>query len=212
LARLSVGERDARLLILRDQLFGPELACVTACPRCADRLELTFRVTDVLIPTAVEPPPLTLTLPGYELTFRLPDSTDLDALWVARESTGSADVTGSTDVAAVLLHRCIVDARREGVPCSPSQLPERVVHAIARRMAEADPQAEVELTASCLACDHSWLAPFDIAAFLWQEVDAWARRLLDDIHRLARAYGWREADVLALGPRRRQFYLDRAGG
>ena len=34
-------------------------------------------------------------------------------------------------------------------------------------------------------------------------------RLIDDIHALARAYHWTEAEVLAVPPRRRRQYLDR---
>jgi hypothetical protein len=49
---------------------------------------------------------------------------------------------------------------------------------------------------------------FDIAAYLWQEVDARARRALRDTHTLARAYGWREADILAMSDFRRQQYLE----
>ena len=35
-----------------------------------------------------------------------------------------------------------------------------------------------------------------------------AKRLLMDVHLLARAYGWSEAEVLALSPARRRFYLE----
>ena len=38
-----------------------------------------------------------------------------------------------------------------------------------------------------------------------------ALRLLGHVHALARAYGWREADILAMSPARRQVYLDLAG-
>ncbi|HEX2516118.1 MAG TPA: phage baseplate protein, partial [Chloroflexota bacterium] len=38
-----------------------------------------------------------------------------------------------------------------------------------------------------------------------------ARRLLREVHTLARAYGWREAEILALPGRRRQTYLDLVG-
>ena len=79
-------------------------------------------------------------------------------------------------------------------------------------MAAADPQADVELALSCPACGHAWPAAFDIASFLWTEVDAWARVLLHEIHALASAYGWREADILALSPRRRRAYLELIGG
>jgi len=34
---------------------------------------------------------------------------------------------------------------------------------------------------------------------------------LSDVHTLARAYGWRERDILTLSPTRRQFYLNMVG-
>ena len=46
--------------------------------------------------------------------------------------------------------------------------------------------------------------------FLWNDVDRWARALFGTVDTLARAYGWREADVLALSPRRRRVYLNLA--
>jgi hypothetical protein len=75
-------------------------------------------------------------------------------------------------------------------------------------MEASDPVARIELALTCPSCDQVWSSLFDIASFLWTEVDAWARRTLRDVHTLARAYGWRESEVLALGPRRRQAYLE----
>jgi hypothetical protein len=49
---------------------------------------------------------------------------------------------------------------------------------------------------------------FDIGAFLWEEIAAQARRLLREVHTLARAYGWREADILVMSAARRQAYLE----
>src|SRR4030067_663874 len=39
LARLPVGQRDARLLALHERTFGPRLASYAECPRCGERLE-----------------------------------------------------------------------------------------------------------------------------------------------------------------------------
>ncbi len=58
-----------------------------------------------------------------------------------------------------------------------------------------------------------WLAGGvrDIASFLWKALHAWAKLMLGDVHELARAYGWTEADILALpSPTRRQIYLELA--
>jgi hypothetical protein len=191
LARESVGRRDARLLTLREWTFGPRLVSLASCPLCAERLETAFDVAEIRVESHEEGP-LKLRLSGGELTFRLPNSTDLLAL----TSAGSVDGARRR-----LLDRCLFDAEAD-------DLSEEDLLAVARRMAEADPQGDIELSLSCPACGHSWLASFDIATFFWTEVDAWARVLLHEIHLLASAYGWREADILALSPWRRRSYLE----
>src|SRR5438309_1235377 len=63
-----------------------------------------------------------------------------------------------------------------------------------------------------LACAHVWQAPIAPARFFLSEVDAWARRTLHEVHQLAWSYGWSEAQIVALSPRRRQYYLELSGG
>ena len=63
----------------------------------------------------------------------------------------------------------------------------------------------------CPACRHRWQAVFDILTFFWTEIRREARRLLEHVHVLARAYGWREGEILALSERRRQAYLEMVG-
>ncbi|MGH8523199.1 MAG: phage baseplate protein, partial [Gammaproteobacteria bacterium] len=74
----------------------------------------------------------------------------------------------------------------------------------------ADPQSNLQISLTCPACGHCWEALFDIVFFLWAEINHWAERTLRAVHLLARAYGWREADVLAMSPTRRQMYLGMA--
>jgi hypothetical protein len=56
------------------------------------------------------------------------------------------------------------------------------------------------------------MAVCDIAAYLWQELHNWAVRVLDEVNILARAYAWREDDILALSPWRRRYYIQRVIG
>lgn len=194
LARESVGRRDARLLTLREWTFGPRLVSLASCPICAERLETAFDVPDIRVASREDDPPetLSLTFDGSELTFRLPNSLDLAVLSAAGSVEGAR---------RRLLERCLLVG-------AVNDLPEEALEAVARRMGEADPQGDVELSLTCPACGHSWLASFDIASFFWTEIDAWARGLLHEIHLLASAYGWREADILALSPWRRRSYLE----
>jgi hypothetical protein len=75
------------------------------------------------------------------------------------------------------------------------------------QLAEADAMTDVQILLECPQCEHSWTEQFDIAAYLWREVDDRARRLLQDVHVLALHYGWCESEILALSDLRRQFYL-----
>src|SRR5206468_12268295 len=43
LAALPVGERDARLLALREWAFGVEMRGLSNCPACAETVEVTLR-------------------------------------------------------------------------------------------------------------------------------------------------------------------------
>jgi hypothetical protein len=201
IAALPIGRRDARLLELRERLFGPTLTMVASCPGCGERLQSVFAVSD-LLSNAESAAPHVLEFDGYRVTFRLPASTDLLALSSAMES-GQACQT--------LLNRCLLDARVAGGEAAhPDSLPEHVVAAVSTQMSAADPQADVELNLSCPSCNRAWSTTFDIASFLWKEINAWAKSMLRGVHGLARAYGWREADVLSLSPTRRQIYLELA--
>lgn len=73
---------------------------------------------------------------------------------------------------------------------------------------DADPGAELTLEIACPECGAATPAELDIAAYLWTELDAWARDLLLDVHLLASAYGWSEPEILALSPLRRRYYLE----
>jgi hypothetical protein len=84
---------------------------------------------------------------------------------------------------------------------------EEQLNAVGERMAQADPLAEILLHFDCPACSHAFDLGLDLAAFLWSELEGRAKRLLRDVHTLASAYGWSEAEVLSLSPARREFYL-----
>ncbi len=51
----------------------------------------------------------------------------------------------------------------------------------------------------------------DVGALLWERVAQAAPVLLGEVAALARAFGWTEPDVLALGETRRHAYLALAG-
>jgi hypothetical protein len=203
IARLPIGQRDDRLLTLREWTFGPGLTGLMACPQCGERVETSFRTMDIRATPPEAHAAMTLTEAEHEVHFRLPDSFDLLAI------PAGLDVDGAR---RVLLERCVVAAHCRGESVAASELPASLAAAVAARLAESDPQADVQLELCCPACNCAWQASFDIVSFFWTEIDAWAQRTLNEVHALARAYGWREADILALSHQRRRIYLDMVSG
>ena len=193
LADLPLGQRNAALLRLRHCTFGPEIRGYIDCPGCGERMELALQVDMFLPPDTEVHTGRELETDGFR--FRLPTSRDLSAL---------IDHAHAESAAAHLLERCCV-ARPDGA-AAPS--PHGLLEKIEAGLEALDPSADIELSLVCQSCEHAWAAPLDIAAVLWDEVDARARALLAGVHTLARAYGWSERDVLALGEQRRSAYLD----
>ena len=71
-----------------------------------------------------------------------------------------------------------------------------------------DSFVELQLELRCPDCGHQWSAILDISTFFWEEINNQAKHLVETIHTLARAYGWRETDILSMSPWRRQLYLE----
>jgi hypothetical protein len=202
LARFSAGQRDGHILRLREGIFGAELVSITACRACGEQLEASVKTDEVLLerePSTEPPEPATLAVAEYEVRYRLPDSLDL------------AGIAGQPDVASArkeLLRRCILSARNQDGEIPLDALPETVLTAMTEQMARADPQANVQLALTCPACGRHWEETLDVVNFFWSELNAWAERLLLEVHTLASAYGWRETEIVAMSPVRRRIYLE----
>jgi hypothetical protein len=203
MARLSAGQRDTRLISLRERAFGSHLSAVATCPRCGERLELNFRTSDMRVQAETESAEtLPVEVTGYNVRCRAPNSLDLIAIATERDRA---------EARRQLLERCLSQITREGEPIALEQLPDQVIEAVVERIAQADPQADVQIALTCTQCEHQWQAAFDIGPFFWSEIHVWAQRTLHEVHALASAYGWREMDILMMSPWRRQFYLNCIG-
>jgi hypothetical protein len=201
LARLALGERDRQLLAVYARIFGRQLTGQAQCPACRSAAEFVLDTNELWTPAgpADSDGLITLSDGGYSLAFRLPDSFDLAA--VARLSSVAM-------ARQALIERCTVSAEYDGVAMDAAALPEHLFALMTAEMARRDPQADVELALACPGCGQQWSVIFDVEIFLWTKIDALARRLLREVNVLARAYGWREADILDMSAARRQAYLE----
>jgi hypothetical protein len=211
LGALPLGERDRQLLALREETLGSRMEGAAGCPACGEMLDVAL---DTRALRSICLSPSSPGEGGWEgageegrggegssLAFRLRSVNSLDLL-------AAASCSDVEEARRLLAERCVLEARRHGEPISTGGLSEEDLQALSAALAEADPGAELLLELSCPVCRHGWWEMLDVATFFWTELDVQARRLLREVHVLARAYGWREADVLALSPRRRRFYLE----
>jgi hypothetical protein len=196
IADWPLGRRNHALAELHCATFGRWLRGWTACERCEAKLECEVD-GHALIASGAEPRTESIAIAGSE--FRLPTSRDLAAI---------AGKSSPADAVLSLLDRCRVSGFAEGTELKLCAWSEAEIETIGDRMAEADPLAEILLHFDCPVCACDFDKSLDLAAFLWAEMEARARRLMLDVHELAMAYGWSEAETLALSPARRNFYLD----
>jgi len=200
LAALPLGQRDQHLIALRRLTFGDCLPGRTRCPHCNEAVEFELSCGTLLGASPNATLEQTLRVDGYELCLKPLNSYDLAA---------AAQAPDLNEAHRILLTRCVVEAWLDSLVIPVEDLPIEIAVPIAQTLADNDPQAELLVDLTCPACDHRWQSVLDIVHVLWNELAARAQRLLTEVHVLARAYGWPEADILALSPIRRAAYLER---
>jgi hypothetical protein len=202
LTHLPVGRRDSLIIRLRERMLGDVIPVTVQCPACQERLEFDTSASELLscCPAEDAGTMVELELGEYRARARPLDSADLTTL---------RDGLSRADARAHLIGRAVEGAWHEGAPVAAAALPEAMIAALAAKLVEVDPVADLSFGLSCPACSHGWSASFDITNYFWRELSAMARTMLEDVHLLATAYGWREDDVLAMSAARRAFYLSR---
>ncbi|MGY6275043.1 T4 family baseplate hub assembly chaperone [Methylomonas sp. MgM2] len=200
---LTIGQRDSKLLDLREALFGRKVPCKITCPACNEWLELDLDIGDLRVSKDLDTVSDIHLLDSYEFTleYRVPNIGDL----------AFASVLDATLAKNSLLERCVISAKKGNDPIAYRELPEETRSTLANALLEADPQSHLELDLTCPACEKNWASVFDITSFLWGEIHNWALRTLREVYLLASAFGWREVDILAMSPMRRQLYLEYIG-
>jgi hypothetical protein len=124
LAALPVGRRDARLMRIREETFGPILDGVCSCPGCSERVEFRLELPQLRasFPLASDVAEGELRLAEWTLRYRLPSSADLALASVGRSLEEARRSLGE---------RCIVEARRDGSAVALGELPARALSLIA---------------------------------------------------------------------------------
>jgi hypothetical protein len=197
LIRLPMGVRDRLLLEVRRSLFGSRLDLVVHCRACRLALEFKMTIEELLTAPAPSLEEHELEHEAYCIRFRLPNSADLAAV---------VGLTRVEDARLRLLSGCVSVARHAGREVDFDALPAHIVNALAVRIGELDPLADISFKLQCEACHREIEASFDILHFAWTELKAHAERVQREIHLLAKTYGWSEQRILEMSAARRHRY------
>ena len=194
-----VGERDARVLALRRQTIGDRIEAYAECPACRNGLEFELSC-DALLSSAPTSEAIWTTVEqdGCSLQLRRPTSRDLALAITA---------TDPEQARQIILSRCV---RGETEDNAAAMWTGADGVALAGRLGELDPLAEVLIDLRCELCGQQWQALFDIVTFFWNELHTRSRRLVQEVDLLARTYGWTEKEVLGLSQQRRGLYVEMA--
>jgi hypothetical protein len=205
-AARATGWRDRQLLAVHRALYGPVLSGLVACAGCGaavavaldlDALDAVMRPADAA-DAGEQSAWFAFTHGAFACRCRVPNSADHVA------------VLAQPDPAAArraLIARCIADPCRDAQPIGRDDLADDEIAAAGAALDARDPGAVVTVDHTCPACGRADTCLLDPPSFVWRKLQNDAQRLLYEVHVLAGAYGWREADVLALPPRRRRRYL-----
>ena len=193
-----VGQRDARVLALRRQTIGDRIEAYAECPACRNGLEFELSC-DALLSSGASFAETwtTVALGGCSWELRRPTSRDLALAITA---------TDPEQARQIILSRCVRrEAKDEAKMWTGGD-----EAALAGRLSELDPLAEVLIDLRCELCGQQWQALFDIVTFFWNELHTRSRRLVQEVDLLARTYGWTEKEVLGLSHQRRGLYVEMA--
>ncbi|HJZ74521.1 MAG TPA: hypothetical protein VKE51_22445 [Vicinamibacterales bacterium] len=188
-----VGARTAtllRLVALTERRTGVSLTGRCAAAGCDAPFEFTLPLLALAAREVdVEPVPVRVDA-DRTLSLRRPTGDDLRR-WRDAQPASRAEAVG------VMLDSLVIagDIRPED---------EAVVSA---SISEIDPLVNFAVSCPCPACGASNDVAIDLEALALDRLAGRQRALVRDVHRFASAYGWTEADVLAIPASRRAEYL-----
>jgi hypothetical protein len=200
LATWTVGQRDRRLIEIRQATFGDHIAGYAECPSCRSGVEFELSCRRLIEQDGeTESVSQRILHDGRQWELRAPNSRDLSR---------AASASDPARARLSLWTSCVRSIDETGT--SDDNPTDSYDSVLLNKLAALDPLAEILIGLTCSSCGHIWQSLFDIVTFLWREIRTSSRRLLQDIDALARTYGWTEGEVLGLSDQRRRLYVQMA--
>lgn len=194
-----VGARIASLLRIAAatdgvNAFPVQLQCVVG--ECRSAFEIMLPLDEVIGHGGdAVAERITVTLPdGERATVRPPTGND-QREW-RRHRYASRD-----EAAVAIASRLVIEPHM-------SPIDSTAMGTIAAALAAADPLVSFTVSCTCPACGQPHETTVDLEMLALRRIAAQRQALLQDVHALARAYGWTEQETLAIPPERRAEYRE----
>ena len=188
---LPLGERIALLLTILEAGDASDLELVLDCAACAERIEVALPLRALVEHQRAARPEVEARRDGRTIRLRRPTGEDLQR-WSTELRSGDT---------AAFVQALIVDGERE--------LDAEWLTVIEAALADSDPLVDFKVVTRCPACDAPHEADVDLQPLICRRLKGAQSTLLDEIHRLALAYHWSEAELVAMPAGRRGQYLAR---
>lgn len=199
LLQLAAGDRERLVLAVCARLLGPEADLVVPCPACRDLCEVPVHFAAIIAlrpPTSDDRCSLAASDGNWIAWICPPTGHDLEAA-----SRGGAGAERQ------LLENCLRELHDPaGRKMARQSLPQECEAQLAEALSALDPLAECRIGIDCPHCAARFDTLLDGFTLLRTAIGD-ANSLYGDIYRMAHAYHWSEADILALPLKRRRHYL-----
>jgi hypothetical protein len=205
LASLPLAERNSLLLQLRAMTLGRRIEGFAVCPECGAQLEFVLDARELA--RAMHAPAAETV--GGGLTMRPANTRDvLACLCLGNEQQARSLLLARTLGFEEREEMAGGSESREWLESLSGSSPEVQPETLLERFEQLNASAEIRVQLQCAACQSRPLLDLDVARFLVREMMATARRLMAEIHELARAYGWSERSIATMSAARRSAYLE----
>lgn len=207
---LLVGDRQYLLLKLREITFGKEVRAVVNCswPDCGERLDIDF-LTDHI--SVIQFPQkgrfyemlLSEAEGGERIVFRLPNGEDQELI--------AHHADDNEALASEMLLGVCVQSIGSFAPAAKEQIKKlspRAKLEIEQEMDRLAPKVALNMEAFCPECERNFTLPFDLEAFVLEELCTRPDLLLREVHYLAYHYHWSEKEILGMTRENRRKYIE----
>jgi len=193
---LVASDRDRLLVAIYRRNFGDKIENTLTCELCDHPFDIDFSLGGLAM--SLETPGSTRVRPlgqnqfetAEGLRFRLPTGRDERAIAALPAS----------EAENALLRCCTVGDAMAPAPAEAAGLQEL--------LAEVAPLIDLDLDARCPECGRTHSLQFDIQSYLLGALLGERRRLAQEMHLIAIAYGWGLQEILSLGRHERRQFVE----